>query len=69
MLWVHTDSGRSANGLERLNQMQNLEIQEMLSGDQDNKRYRTTSMQEISQQAIVLIMEGKKQLMQVMTNI
>lgn len=49
--------------------MQNLEIKEMLRGDQDNQRYGTTSVQEISQQAIVLIMEGKKQLMQVMTNI
>lgn len=38
LLWVHSDSRRSANGLERLNQMQNLEIEEILRGDQDNQR-------------------------------
>lgn len=37
--------------------MQNLEIEEILRGDQDNQRYGTTFVQGISKQAIILILE------------
>lgn len=54
---MHTKGRRPANGLEGLSQMQNLEIEEILRGDQDNQRYGTTFVQGISKQAIILILE------------
>lgn len=57
MLWEHTKGRRPANGLEGLSQIQNLEIEEILRGDEDDQRYGTTSVEGISKQAIILILE------------
>lgn len=57
LLCVHTEGRSPDSGLEGLSQMQNLEIEEILRDYQDDQRHGTTSVQGISKQAIILILE------------